>query len=46
VNFTTAGSAAVSLFRPQLERVYTGEITAAKALAGIRPQVEQALAAG
>ena len=46
VNFTTAGSAAVSLFRPQLERVYTGELTAAKALGDIRPQVEQALAAG
>jgi multiple sugar transport system substrate-binding protein len=46
VNFTGAGSAAVSLYRPQLERVYTGELTAAKALADIRPQVEQALSAG
>lgn len=45
VNFTTNGSAAVALFRPQLERVYTGELTAAKALGDIRPQVEQALAA-
>jgi multiple sugar transport system substrate-binding protein len=46
VNFTTGGSAAVTLFRPQLERVYTGDLTAAKALGDIRPQVEQALAAG
>lgn len=46
VNFTSAGSAAVSLFRPQLERVYTGELTAEKALTGIRSQVEQKLSAG
>lgn len=43
VNYTKASSQAVSLYRPQLERVYTGEITAQKALSGIRGQVEAAL---
>ncbi len=44
INHTLATSAAVSLYRPQLERVYSGEVTAQEALSGIRPQVEAAIA--
>ncbi|KOG07560.1 ABC transporter substrate-binding protein [Streptomyces viridochromogenes] len=42
-SLTRASSAAMSLYRPQMERVYTGELTAAKALGGIRGQVESKL---
>lgn len=42
-NLARGSSAAVSLYRPQMERVYTGELTATKALRGIRGQVESKL---
>ncbi|SDT22946.1 extracellular solute-binding protein [Microlunatus soli] len=43
-NFTNATSAALNIYRPQLERAYTGEITVAEALNGVRDQVEAAIA--
>lgn len=44
-NFTRASSNAVALYRPQIERAYTGELTAEKALSSIRGQVENAIKA-
>lgn len=43
VNSTSATAEAVAIYRPQLERVYTGEISAREALTGVRDQVEAAL---
>jgi multiple sugar transport system substrate-binding protein len=45
LNFANNSSAAISLYRPQLERVYAGEVTAQQVLTDMRPQVEAALAA-
>lgn len=45
VNSTTATAEAVNLYRPLLERVYTGEATAEEVLTGIKPQVEAVLTA-
>lgn len=44
VNSTSATAAAVAIYRPQLQRVYSGEITAEKALTSVRSQVEAAIA--
>lgn len=44
VNSTTATAAAVAIYRPQLQRVYTGEVTAEEALSSVRSQVEDAIA--
>lgn len=44
VNSTTATAAAVAIYRPQLQRVYSGEITAEEALSSVRSQVEAAIA--
>lgn len=44
VNSTTATAAAVAIYRPQLQRVYTGEVTAEEALSSVRSQVEAAIA--
>lgn len=44
VNSTTATAAAVAIYRPQLQRVYTGEISAQEALSSVRAQVEAAIA--
>lgn len=43
INSTKATAAAVALYRPQLERVYSGDLTAKGALTDIRGQVESAL---
>jgi multiple sugar transport system substrate-binding protein len=44
VNSTTATSAAVALYRPQLQRALIGEISVEEALTSVRDQVEAAIA--
>lgn len=44
VNSTSATAAAVAIYRPQLQRVYSGEISAQEALSSVRSQVEAAIA--
>jgi multiple sugar transport system substrate-binding protein len=44
INSTKATAAAVAIYRPQLERVYSGELTAKDALSSVRDQVEAVLA--
>jgi multiple sugar transport system substrate-binding protein len=45
VNSTKATAEAVNLYRPLLERVYTGEATAQEVLSGVKPQIESLLSA-
>ncbi|SDS64328.1 ABC transporter substrate-binding protein [Microlunatus soli] len=44
INFSAGTAAAVAIYRPQLQRAITGEITAKQALTAARSQVEAALA--
>jgi multiple sugar transport system substrate-binding protein len=44
-NITSASATAMALYRPQMERIYTGEMTATAALGAVRGQVESKLSA-
>lgn len=44
INTSSGAAEAVALYRPQLERVWVGEITAKEALTSVKAQVESALA--
>ena len=46
INSTVATAQAQEIYRPQLERVYAGEMSAQEALNGVRGQIEALLAKG